>query len=100
PAGWSYVGCKVDVGNRILVAANQVSTINIPQTCIAFCSGNGYTMAGVEFGQECWCGSSYNPVAGAVQSAADAGKNCSSPCTGDSTQTCGGSSRIQVYQSS
>ncbi|KAJ7678763.1 glycosyl hydrolase catalytic core-domain-containing protein [Mycena rosella] len=98
PAGWFYVGCKVDVGNRILVAANQVSTTNTPQTCIAFCSGNGYTMAGVEFGQECWCGSSYNPVAGTVQSAADA--DCSSPCTGDSTQTCGGSSRIQVYQSS
>ncbi|KAJ7866395.1 hypothetical protein B0H14DRAFT_372049, partial [Mycena olivaceomarginata] len=71
PTGWSYVGCKVDVGNRILVAASQVSTTNTPQTCIAFCSGKGYTMAGVEFSQECWCGSSYNSVAGTVQSAAD-----------------------------
>ncbi|KAF8140919.1 hypothetical protein K438DRAFT_697739 [Mycena galopus ATCC 62051] len=50
PAGWSYVGCEVDVGNRILSAASQVSAKNTPQTCIAFCSGQGYTMAGVEFG--------------------------------------------------
>ncbi|KAJ7738795.1 glycosyl hydrolase catalytic core-domain-containing protein [Mycena metata] len=98
PAGWSYVGCKVDVGNRILVAASQVSSSNTPQTCIAFCSGKGYSMAGVEFAQECWCGSSYNPIAGTVQSAADS--DCSSACTGDSTQTCGGASRIQVYQDS
>ncbi|KAF7351503.1 Glycoside hydrolase family 128 protein [Mycena sanguinolenta] len=98
PAGWSYVGCKVDVGNRILSAANEVSASNTPQTCVAFCSGQGYIMAGVEFSQECWCGSSYNPVAGPVQSAADS--DCSSACTGDSAQTCGGASRIQVYQSS
>ncbi|KAJ7032550.1 glycosyl hydrolase catalytic core-domain-containing protein [Mycena alexandri] len=51
PAGWSYVGCKVDVGNRILVAASQVSAANTPQTCIAFCSREGYTMAGVEFSE-------------------------------------------------
>ncbi|KAF7360054.1 Glycoside hydrolase family 128 protein [Mycena venus] len=82
PAGWSYLGCKVDVGNRILVAANQVSATNTPQTCIAFCSSNGLTMAGVEFSQECWCGNSFNPVAGTVQSAADS--DCSSTCTGDS----------------
>jgi hypothetical protein len=90
PAGWFYLGCKVDVGNRILVAANQVSTTNTPQTCIAFCSSQGLAMAGVKFsrcpflhlkdvhlylfvfqGQECWCGSSFDPVAGTVQSAAD-----------------------------
>ncbi|KAJ7359840.1 hypothetical protein DFH08DRAFT_646220, partial [Mycena albidolilacea] len=49
PSGWSYIGCKVDVGNRILVAASQVSTTNTPQMCISFCSSKGYTMAGVEF---------------------------------------------------
>ncbi|KAJ7500614.1 glycosyl hydrolase catalytic core-domain-containing protein [Mycena galericulata] len=96
PAGWSYVGCEVDVGNRILVAANQVSATNTPQTCITFCSGQGFTMAGVEYSQECWCGSSYNPSAGTVQSAPDS--DCASACTGDSTQTCGGASRIQVYK--
>ncbi|KAK7055314.1 glycoside hydrolase family 128 protein [Favolaschia claudopus] len=90
PTGWSFVGCKVDVGDRILVAANQVSSANTPQNCISFCSGKGYTMAGVEFAQECWCGSAYNPVAGTVQTASDS----------DSGQTCGGSSRIQVYQQS
>ncbi|KAJ7683170.1 glycosyl hydrolase catalytic core-domain-containing protein [Mycena olivaceomarginata] len=75
PAGWFYLGCKVDVGNRILVAANQVSTTNTPQTCIAFCSSQGLAMAGVKF-------------------------SCSSACTGDSAQTWGGASRIQVYQAS
>jgi hypothetical protein len=51
PSGWTYVGCMVDNGLRILSSANQVSASNTPQTCISFCAAQSYALAGVEYGE-------------------------------------------------
>lgn len=52
PAGWSYIGCLIDGGGaRILLQDSESITANTPQSCISFCSSNGYTMAGVEYGE-------------------------------------------------
>lgn len=40
----------VDVGQRILSAANQVTASNSPQNCISFCTQQGFSMAGIEYG--------------------------------------------------
>lgn len=54
----------------------------------------GYKMAGVEYGNECYCGSSYRngtppPVAPVTQ--------CNFACAGAPSLMCGGSWGIQLY---
>ena len=49
-----YVGCYTDnVGGRALASASYVDSINMTvENCVAFCSGRGWKLAGVEYYQE------------------------------------------------
>lgn len=91
PTGWSTLGCHVDNGsNRVLNSgATSSNNLTIP-SCIASCSAKGLPYAGVEYGQECWCGSTF--------SANPASDGCTSRCGGDSGTVCGGGYRINVFQ--
>ncbi|KAH6653915.1 WSC domain-containing protein [Truncatella angustata] len=64
-------------------------------TCLAYCSTKGYHTAGLEYGRECWCG---NALASGAQLDAGIRGNCSTPCAGDESQTCGGASLLSVYK--
>ncbi|KAF9875011.1 WSC domain-containing protein [Colletotrichum karsti] len=61
--------------------------------CIAACSGRKNTYAGLEYGGECWCGDSLG--VGAIPAAA---ADCSMPCSGNSSEYCGGPSRLNLYK--
>jgi len=98
-AGWSYHGCYSDTraGERVLsgikfanIGNHQVSN----KKCVAYCDSKGYSMAGTEYGGQCFCG---NAMVGS--SAVDDSK-CSMPCEGDDSQTCGGSLALSVYSKS
>jgi hypothetical protein len=54
--------------------------------------GNGYRYAGLEYYQECFCGATVDGP-----QAADA-SSCNLPCTGNSSQTCGGNDLLSVYE--
>jgi hypothetical protein len=58
--------------------------------CITGCSSAGFTYAGVEYAQECWCGSS-------LRSGLIGGQTPNMACTGNSAQFCGGGRILQVY---
>ena len=93
PLGWTTVyPCAVDVPSRVL--ANVVTTQytdNTPASCIERCDAANYTYAGVEYSNECHCGT------GLVGTPASApSTDCDLACTGDPTLSCGGSWRIQV----
>ncbi|TDZ19370.1 putative fungistatic metabolite [Colletotrichum orbiculare MAFF 240422] len=61
--------------------------------CIGACSGRANTYAGLEYGGECWCG---NVLAeGSVPAEAS---ECSMPCSGNSSEYCGGPSRLNLYK--
>lgn len=62
------------------------------ETCMNFCNPKGYIFAGVEFGRECYCDSSIQ-----VPGAQAADKDCNIACSGNSTELCGGSSRLNVF---
>ena len=53
----------------------------------------GYAAAGVQFGHECWCGSS--------TSYANANRQpetvCNKPCPGDRSQMCGAGCKMNIY---
>ncbi|KAF9522371.1 WSC domain-containing protein [Crepidotus variabilis] len=63
------------------------------QGCIDACGASGYTSAGVENGQDCWCDNIPQWAPG--ESTVDG--ECNKPCLNDATHYCGGSNRILIY---
>jgi hypothetical protein len=59
--------------------------------CLAFCGARNLPLAGLEYSQECYCGTSL--AATTLFNAT----GCSMPCAGDAQSTCGGRSRLSVY---
>jgi len=62
------------------------------ETCIAWCSGQGYTVVGLQYGTQCFCDNEI--VAGGTQAPES---DCSDPCGGDNTEICGNGNRNSVY---
>jgi hypothetical protein len=62
------------------------------ENCLSACKIGGYSFAGVEFGQECYCG----VVVGNGTLPVDASQ-CNMPCTGNTTEICGGRSTLSLY---
>lgn len=58
-----------------------------PQVCSAYCTNAGYEVSGVEYGSQCYC-DHVVPSVGA--------SNCNVPCSGDSSQVCGGANALNV----
>ncbi|KAG9609145.1 WSC-domain-containing protein, partial [Aureobasidium melanogenum] len=93
---WQYVGCGTDnVGSRTFTAASTSSNSMTVESCISFCSGKGYSYAGLEYASQCYCGNSL-PSDRAPQTGILG--NCFTPCAGDSTEYCGGGSALSIYQ--
>ncbi|CAK7205222.1 hypothetical protein SEUCBS139899_007989 [Sporothrix eucalyptigena] len=91
--GYQYIGCwnEPSTGRAF---ANQLT--NSPETvdnCLAAAAEGGYTYAGLEYGGECWVGNTIN--SGASKAASTA---CTMTCNGNTTELCGGSLLLDVYQ--
>eukprot|EP01059_Diplonema_ambulator_P023185 TRINITY_DN385_c0_g1_i13.p2 TRINITY_DN385_c0_g1~~TRINITY_DN385_c0_g1_i13.p2 ORF type:complete len:201 (+),score=67.25 TRINITY_DN385_c0_g1_i13:1833-2435(+) len=86
----SAVGCfAVDTGNRVMKYA-YTSAGNTVEECTSVCEFNGYLYAGMEYGNQCWCGDAL-PVERVVSS------ECNMACSGAPSQTCGNGYRESVY---
>ncbi|KAF7881143.1 uncharacterized protein EAF02_007034 [Botrytis sinoallii] len=88
-----YAGCFIDPSSpSALLFRTDLNSQNMTvEICVDFCKGNGYKYAGLEYYGECFCGAS---VGGPQTSES----NCSFPCTGDNTESCGGNDILSVYQ--
>ena len=96
PDDWSVaIPCAVDNPNRVL-ADVVVSYLpnNDPYVCVSECIAQGYAYAGVEYGDECYCGTGY--VGGATPPSANI-SDCDILCAGSYYYYCGGSWRMQIY---
>lgn len=63
-----------------------------PELCRDTCDSEGYSLAGLEMGRECWCGNSIYGDPAPV-----AAKKCNTPCSGDEDQNCGGPNYMSLY---
>ncbi|GJE90202.1 WSC domain-containing protein [Phanerochaete sordida] len=93
--GWSsFEVCAVDNAARVFTDVTVLYLPgNTPYECTLQCTG--YAYAGVEYGDECYCGRGL--VGGEAPPAANVSE-CDVLCTGDYTLSCGGPWRIQIYQ--
>lgn len=99
PAGWGFVGCYTDStqartlinGYPVQGGAQNMSVAN----CAAACGTNGYTLSGVEYSGECYCGNNFSN-GGAP--APDGLNGCNMICNGNSSEFCGGPNRLDVYR--
>ena len=93
PAGWTYAGCyKEGTSGRALPYQQPDSQTNTNEKCVAACIAAGYTVAGMEYSQQCFCANAlYN---GAVTTAES---ECSQNCPGNSAEKCGAGDRLSVF---
>lgn len=95
PADWDYYGCYTDYGRRKLAGPSFADAGNMTQaSCVAFCEDNSYPYAGVEYGQECYCGLAIGPG-----SVSRNNTECDFPCPGNVTEACGSNNRLSVFYS-
>ena len=93
PGSWSYYGCYSDsVSARVLSGASYSDdSAMTDESCVNYCNSKGYSFAGVEYAQECYCG--YGLASSSTSYAGD----CTMACTGDSTEPCGAGDRLSVF---
>ncbi|KAG0636289.1 hypothetical protein HOY80DRAFT_891585 [Tuber brumale] len=91
PTAWSYLGCANETDPRALNGGRLTSESMTVTKCQAFCIDRNLTLSGLEAGNECYCGT-------ALQSHSTLGfTGCNTVCSGNSSETCGGSDRLSVY---
>ncbi|BEI82626.1 hypothetical protein CcaverHIS002_0304940 [Cutaneotrichosporon cavernicola] len=95
PAGWNYDGCVTESnGVRLLQGFGFSSPSNSPSFCIAECARRGFSIAGTEYGGECYCA---NALTG------DGGRKapddvCSMACQGEPGTKCGAAWYLSLYK--
>merc|ERR1712225_118817 len=88
--GYTYLDSYIDSAQARLLPVQQNLASNTVGNCNRACSNGGYTYAGVEFGSQCFCGST-------LSGSATGGQTPNMLCTGNSSQFCGGNNMLQVY---
>lgn len=92
---YGSIGCYTEAttGRALPNGITMPSGTRNVSTCIAGCSARNFLYAGLEYGQECWCGNAFS--AGSVPAPI---AECKTPCGDNKNEYCGGSSRLNVYQ--
>lgn len=93
---WTYTGCYRDnVSARTLAyASHKDFAVQTVETCTTWCAANNFNICGLEYGSECY--GDYS-LPGGAEAAPET--DCSMTCAGNSSQICGGGSRLSVYAS-
>ncbi|KAK1976643.1 WSC domain-containing protein [Colletotrichum cereale] len=93
PNPWTYMGCFTDTTSlRVLSGDSHHGDDMSQEKCIAYCDGKGYSVAGVEWGRECYCGYLLDTAADKALET-----ECSKPCAGNSDEVCGEGGRLNVF---
>ncbi|PFH62596.1 hypothetical protein XA68_12848 [Ophiocordyceps unilateralis] len=92
-AGFASIGCYTE-GNPDRALPNGVNTNKrTVAACVNACKAATFSIAGVEYGGECWCGNAMGR--GSVPAPA---ADCVMTCNDNSTEYCGGPSRLNIYR--
>lgn len=91
-AGFQYVGCYKDQSSRVLSGRVLPDIGAVSNTaCVNYCASEGFSIAGTEYGGECFCGNSLSSLEKLDES------KCNMACAGDAGQTCGGDWALSLF---
>jgi len=94
PTGWSYAGCYIDnAAGRIMAKQQPDSATLTVASCVATCSGLGYSVSGMEYTSQCFCDDFVRN--GATLASVDT--ECGMECGGNAAEKCGGPNRMSIY---
>ncbi|KAJ9631628.1 hypothetical protein H2203_000027 [Taxawa tesnikishii (nom. ined.)] len=82
---------------RALQGASTVDAKMTVDMCVKYCLGKKMNYAGVEYGQECYCGKNIVSTSGAKPTSCPAESQMT--CAGNRYQYCGGSGFLNLYYS-
>ncbi|KAK6220804.1 hypothetical protein LQW54_001722 [Pestalotiopsis sp. IQ-011] len=94
---WTYQGCFPDNLNNKRTLPWQLllpGTLTATQ-CLYQCGKFGYMAAGLEYGQECYCGDTSDVISAAAAKQPET--DCNIACAGNASAICGGGSRLSMY---
>ncbi|CAM9941086.1 unnamed protein product [Sphacelaria rigidula] len=87
---YAELGCYADSFDRVFTGPKVLGQPDMTiEACAEFCEG--WTYFGLEWSEKCFCGLATDDPS-ALGTA-----TCDMPCSGDSSQTCGGSLALSVY---
>jgi hypothetical protein len=91
--GFTYLGCRTDDRRSRALSSKSIYLNNLTiSACSKFCSDTKYF--GTEYYSECYCS---NTLANTSVSVKD--EDCWMPCSGGLNESCGGTDRISVFES-
>ncbi|KAL2154832.1 hypothetical protein VTH82DRAFT_3508 [Thermothelomyces myriococcoides] len=95
--GWEYQGCAEDNidDQRTFFWQIFFNDIMTPEMCLDRCAEFGYHAAGLEYGQECYCGDPANMATRGATFRPES--ECDIVCAGNSSAICGGLARLTTY---
>ena len=94
PSGWAYKGCYIDNAHgRVLPMQLPDNSSLTVESCVQGCYGQGYSVAGMEYSTQCFCGNAI--YSGGALASSDT--DCNMPCGGNAKETCGAGNRLSVY---
>ncbi|KAK3338131.1 hypothetical protein B0H65DRAFT_477881 [Neurospora tetraspora] len=96
PTSWAARGCyvedpKLHVLEQNMSPAAGDASLTIPK-CKNSCYRRAYTFAGLQEGNQCWCGSYVGGEWTSNQT------DCNVPCTGDKNSFCGGKGLLNIFE--
>ncbi|OTA99570.1 putative glyoxal oxidase [Hypoxylon sp. CI-4A] len=96
-ANWTYQGCVEDNINnkRTLPWQLRFPGTMTPEQCLSRCGAFGYAAAGLEYGEECYCGDPIDVDNSGATVRPDS--ECNIACAGNSSLICGGGARLSMY---
>jgi hypothetical protein len=96
PGSWKYQGCLQDNVNneRTFPYLLTYETNNTVPACLNRCAQYGLQAGGLEYGQQCFCGDSFDIPAGA---AIVDDSQCNTLCSGDNLHYCGAGNLLAYY---
>lgn len=94
---WAYQGCVQDNVNdrKTFFWQSFFPGTMTPEDCLDRCADFGYMAAGLEYGEECYCGDPANIDTAGADFVDES--DCNVPCAGDASAICGGGSRLSTY---
>jgi hypothetical protein len=94
---YAFLGCFTDMGPRTLQGYGFSAPNMTQEVCVGACAARGWRAAGVEYAEQCFCGSEVNVSGDGKGGVKVAEGECAMLCKGDRAEFCGASSRIGVW---